>query len=272
MSNFEYLTQGLQITLGVVLIARLLALRLHVVYKLFSFFLAVDVISSVVFLFQHYLNRHGVNVDYRLTWVAERSLMWTLMIVTVYALLGAVLENLPGILRFSRRFLNSTFAVAFLVVSVSAIWEYRHSDYGSYTAWEDRVLFGGLLSERMVSSLVLLVIIGILFFLLWFPVQIPRNLALFIVGFSIYSAGTSIGLLFQSLAVRGTSRPVSISIELLMCTCTAYWAIFITQAGERVVAKLNVRRDPQEEDRLLKSLEQINDALLHSASRLPLPK
>ena len=185
----------------------------------------------------------------------------------LYALLGAVLRTLPGILTVSRRLLKVTFFFAAIVGVLSWTWEYQHSGYSAHNTWQDSVLFEWLLTERVVSSIVLLVIVGILTFLLYFPVQIPRNLAIFTVGFSVYSAGFTASLLVQSLWVHDTSRWVSTSNEFLMGACFAYWALFITPAGEIAPARLNMRRNPEQHARLVRSLELLNESLIRSASR-----
>ena len=210
MTTLEYIAQWFEVTLGFVLIVKLLKLRLHVVYRLFSLFLAVELLGSLSWLVQRFVNP-TLAVDYRLLYVAQRAIACTLIIFTVYALLGAVLRTLPGILTVSRRLLKVTFFFAAIVGVLSWTWEYQHSGYSAHNTWQDSVLFEWLLTERVVSSIVLLVIVGILTFLLYFPVQIPRNLAIFTVGFSVYSAGFTASLLVQSLWVHDTSRWVSTS-------------------------------------------------------------
>lgn len=267
MTNLEYIAQALEIALGSILIIKLLNLRLHLVYRLFSFFLVVELAGSVTWLAQRFLAYQTLQLDYRVVWVAERSLVWSLIVPTVYVLLGAVLRTLPGILSFSRRYLNLTFVAATLIAALSAAWEYRKSGYGAYQPWQDQLLFAGILVDRLVSSVVLIAIVGILCFLLWFPVQIPRNLAVFTVGFAVYAAGSTTSLLFQSLLVHQTSRPISTAIELLTSACFAYWALFITPAGEKSPARINVPRSAQEQARLIRSLELLNESLLRSAGR-----
>ena len=52
-----------------------------------------------------------------------------------------------------------------------------------------------------------------------------------------------------------------------MGACLAYWAIFITKAGEKVPAQLAVKRDREHEARLIHNLELLNESLIRSASR-----
>ncbi len=268
MTKLEYAAQALEIALGLILVLKLLSLRLHAIYQYFSLYLVCELIGSTVWILVRSFDRRAEWSDYRLLWAAQQIVVDTIIILTVYTLLGTVLDRLPGILTLSRRYLNFTFVAAGLISTGSLAWESHKSGYVNQGSWQDNVLFVAILADRAVSIVVLLSILAILCFLLWFPVQIARNLAVFIVGFSVYSAGSSFGLLFQgSITDENHRLIISTSLELLTSACYAYWVIFISPAGEQVPARLNVRRDPEEQDRLIRSLELLNESVLRSASR-----
>src|SRR5579875_999007 len=96
--------------LACLLICRLVLLRLHAVYRVFCCFVVFDLISSGVAFVE--LAAFNSEPAYRITWTGLRVVAWMLSRWMVDALLDAVLANLPGILKFSRKLLNVTFLLA----------------------------------------------------------------------------------------------------------------------------------------------------------------
>ena len=120
--NWSHIAQAGNTALAMLLIVRLLILRLHSVYRVFCAFLLFDLLTSLITFVETVL--HNPRFDYRLTWIAFEVVSWILSLWMVYALLEAILANLPGILRFSRKLLNVTFLVALFVTILTAKPEY----------------------------------------------------------------------------------------------------------------------------------------------------
>ncbi len=272
MTTWEYVAQYLGIALSIVLIVRVLSLRLHTVYRVFGLFLLIDLSGSMLWLLsrfspsalQSFLSN---NVDYRVVWTVNHLLTCAALVAATYLLLGEILKELPGILRFSRRLLNGSFVVAAVVAVLTVKPEYSASGYSAYTSALDELLYGELIIDRVVSTVVFLVLLSILCFLLWFPVSTPRNLAVFIIGFTAYAAGNVTILLVQSLWLHQTSQSVSLGVQLLTCACLAFWLAFITSTGENRSTKLRYRLTQEDQNRLLHRLDLINESLLRAAQR-----
>ncbi len=272
MTIWEYIAQYLGIGLSIVLIVRLLSLRLHAVYRVFGLLLLIDLSGSVVWLIlrfspsalQAFLSSH---LDYRVVWTVNHLLTCAALVTATYLLLGEILKELPGILRFSRKFLNGSFIVAAAVAVLTMKPEYSASGYSAYTSAMEGLMLGELIIDRAVSTVVFLVLLSILCFLLWFPITTPRNLAVFIIGFTAYAAGNVTLLLVQSLWLHRTSQLVSLCVQLLTCGCLAFWLAFITNAGESVSTKLRYRLSQEDQNRLLHRLDIINESLLRAAER-----
>lgn len=258
------LTQYVSDCLAVALIIRLLALRLHSVYRVFCAFLVVDVAASMLFLLDVFLQRR---FDYRITWMVLRPFTWVLTLWMVYALLNAFLANLPGILRISRRVLNVAFVGALIVALSTAHWEYSASGLATSPDPVQRALAIALVLERVISMAAVLVLIAMLAFILWFPVQMPRNLAVFSFGFVLFFASRTALLLTRTYLPNVNPYLLSDISAFVLAACYAYWLIFLNRAGELRPVRIGHSWQPDEQRRLIEQLEAMNATLVHSSQR-----
>ena len=254
-------------TLGIALIFRLLYLRLHRVYRVFCLFLFYELLASSVFLYE--ILAHDARLDYRLTWIAMRLVAWTLSLWMVYALLTAVLEKLPGILRFSRKLLNWAFPIAIGIALLTISPDYAASGLSDSVQPIVRAVGAGFILERVIATVCILVLLGILGFVLWFPVQMPRNLAVFCLGYVIYFGSETALLLMRSIwphdSINGL---VSDAINFVQSACLLAWILLITREGEAAPVRLGNRwRGVQVQERMIGQLEAMNAMLLRAARR-----
>ena len=256
----QYISDGLELAL----ILRLLSLRLHSVYRVFCAFLIFDLCLSGVFLGSTYA--HDPHL-YRSVWLVLRPVAWALSLWMVYALLDAMLANLPGILRASRKVLNIAFVAALAIALVTAKPEYSVSGLAASAHPVNRILGLALVLERAISSAALLALIAIVAFVVWFPVQMPKNLAVFGIGFAIFFLSTTTVLLALSY-MPYLSVAIVRDIEVLLhAACFAYWLLLINRAGETTPVRIGHSWGPAEQRRLIGQLEAMNDALLRAARR-----
>ena len=254
-------TQYISDCLAVALIVRLLALRLHSVYRVFCAFLIVDLISSLAFLFERYVQPYR---DYRITWMALRPITWVFVLWMVYALLDAILANLPGLLRISRRVLNIAFVGALIVAFSTAHWEYSASGLAASQDPVRRTLAVALVLERVIFMAAVLVLLAMLALILWFPVRMPRNLAVFSVGFVVYFSAIVALMLTRTYLPNANRHLLSDISVLALSACYAYWLIFLNHAGELRPVIMGHSWQPGEQQRLLHQLEEMNAALVSS--------
>lgn len=252
--------------LACLLIGRLVSLRLHAVYRVFCVFLVFDLISSgIAFVELGILKAH---LAYQITWIGMRIIAWILSLWMVYALLDAVLANFPGILKFSRKLLNATFFLALLVALSTAKPEYTAGGLASSTAYPIAPELGlALVLERVICSAALLALLAILGFILWFPVRLPRNLVVFSIGFVTYFAINTGLLLIESFVSHTISQTIGNALTLLLSLCYAYMALSITAQGEAKSVSLGHSWRVADQQRLLRQLENMNDALVRTARR-----
>ena len=264
--NWSLTAQYVSDILALLLIIRLttIPVRLPNVYRVFGAFLGFQLLESLVSLT---LYKFQGQVDYRLIWMALRLLAWTLSLWMVYALLGEILKSLPGILKFSRVLLNVIFALALAVALLTVIPEYAASGAAKYRVPIDRALILFYVLDRAVAMAALLVLTCILAFILWFPVEMRRNLAVLSVGLVTYFGATAALLLAHTYLAHNSIVLLSNLIAVVLAACYAYWILFINPKGQFAEVRLGHVWRLDEQHRLIGQLESMNTALLRSAAR-----
>jgi hypothetical protein len=185
----------------------------------------------------------------------------------VYALLQAILENLPGILKASKRTLNIVFPLAIGIAAITAAPEYVASGASKIVAPLDFLVNLALILERAVATVALLTILLMLVFILWFPVRMPRNLAVFSIGFIVYfSAQTSL-LLLRSYWAHENFAMVDSGVNVILCSCLIYWISFLNRAGEERPVVLGHSWRLHKQTKLIGDLEALNTSLARAGRR-----
>lgn len=251
---------------AIALVLRLLTLRLHRVYRIFCLFLILEVILSGVSLWIHVAHPKGVN--YGVVWLSFTPIGWILYIAMVYTLLSALLTKLPGILKFSRRVLHLSFLAAVVIGLATARPEFlAHEQTVGHIDRLNRLLAAGFVGERIFSMVAALALIATLAFILWFPVQMPRNLAVFSVGFIIYFVAKASLLVVYSFWPGLNLSALNVATLFVIAACLLYFLIFINKSGEEAPARIGHSWNTAQQERLIGQLEAMNAALLRAARR-----
>jgi hypothetical protein len=253
---------------ALVLIIRLISFRVKLqnVYLVFCVFLGFQLLDSLVSLLEFALRDRNF-VDYRLSWMAFRVGSWAVSLWMVYALLSAILQSLPGILRGSRIVLNAIFSLALLVAILSASPEFSAVGIKKFPDPIDRMLLSWYVFDRVISMAAILALVVIIGFVLWFPVQMPKNLALFSVGFLVYFGAKTALRLMRSYVSHDSLIFFSNGIGLVLAACLVYWFVSIKPASQNVQVRLGHSWEVEEQKRLIGQLESMNAALLRSSRR-----
>jgi len=239
--------------LACLVLVHLFKLRLHGVYRVFAVFLMVEIPMLTLSL----ADRWFFYIDYRAWWLVMRLPYWTLYVWMVYALLQAVMHEYPGVHKLSARVLNGSIALAAVVGGLTAARSlYLLKSNGSILG---RLLVSGAAMEQTASVACLILLLGVLGFLLWFPVVVPRNLAVFSVTYVVFFAANVVSYSFYSLS---NFRLVGWSVLIVACLCYSCFLRFLTEAGERAPARLGHSWKPGDQERLLEQLGAINAAVL----------
>src|SRR5579875_3486034 len=165
--NWTQVASGLSELLSLVLVIRLFSMRLHSAYRVFCVFLLFEVLTQSFVFIERYTALNEL-LDYRVTWLVVQVISWVVSIWMVYALLRAIMDKLPGILRFSRRVLNVALVLAVAVSAVSGGPEYWASGAPGAGAGLISLVGGALFLSRVGAPFCVLALLVILFFFLCF--------------------------------------------------------------------------------------------------------
>ncbi len=264
--NWVRIGLGLSGILTVTLIVRLVTLGLHKIYRIFCAFLLFELVSIVLVLFSRFLGLNN-HLDYRVVWFTLRLGSWILWIWMIYALLQAILRRFPGILRISQRALNVVLPLSIGAALISAFPEYVASGAGNAIAALDDLVIIGLVCERVIATVVLLVLLLMLLFILWFPVRMPRNLAVFSIGFVVYFSAKTALLLLRSFYSHESLGLVNNGVTFILCICLVCWITFLNKQGEIAPVTIGHSWRASRQPELMNNLEALNTALARVGRR-----
>jgi hypothetical protein len=265
MTGFEA-GQYLNTIPGAILFARLCFLGLFRAYLAFSCFLFFELFQSIAFILLS--TNLSLGLDYRIIWISLRCPALILTLWTVYALLSAVLKSLPGILKLSQRLLAGVFLTSLLVGILTIQPEYQAAAAGKGTDIVKQITILARVAERALTMSAFLALLAILvFFIVWFPVEIPRNLVMFSIGLVVY-LGAKTSLLLARTYFPHISRQayddLNLTNTLVLAVCFLCWSAVISRAGQKASVRVGHRWQAQEQMRLIIQLEAMNTTLLRA--------
>ncbi len=252
---------GIELALAVLLLIRIYLLRLQGVYRIFVVYLIAEIVGPLAYA----VLRKAIGLDYRVWFLLSRPLYWFLYIAMVYALSQTVMRSVPGVSRLSRKVLQWSFIAA--AIAGMAAFVLGGSPYAGAGSLRFLTLLARSL-ERSFTLTALLLLVGVLGFLLWFPVQVPRNLAVFSAAYLVFFAVTVATLFAGDLFPKGNSAQfISRAIETLSAVCYIWWLVTLDKAGEHQPVRVGHIWKPAEQENLMTQLNAINDALLSGSRR-----
>jgi len=263
--DWPHIAEAVSDSLELLLAIRLLSLGLHRIYRIFCIFLIFEVLTSALAFWIQLGRPKGWN--YKVAWLVFTPVDWVLYILLVYALLNALLAKFPGVLSFSRKVLHFSFLTGAVIGIVTARPEFLSYERMRHVQSLDRILAAVAVADRVVSMTAFLALGATLIFILWFPVQMPRNLAVFCVGLvAFFAARTSMWILY-SFGPHINIDPFNTVVQFILAACCLYWLICISKAGEQVPTRIGHSWNAAEQQRLLAQLEAMNATLLRAARR-----
>ncbi|MBE0659456.1 MAG: hypothetical protein IH602_17310 [Bryobacteraceae bacterium] len=178
-----------------------------------------------------------------------------LSLLTVWAgleIYRLVLEAYSGLSALGRRSFVATVAaggaIAFLTVQLGL--QVPNEPYPTLRLF--------LLLDSWISGVVLFFLITLTVFVLWFPVPLRRNVAVYSFGLCAKLAAACTGIAVRVFAGSdyGTMGGVLImAADTLVCTV---WLFAFTRSGERTLSEGTIRRSPEQRARLLSQLNSLN--------------
>ncbi len=265
--NFaQYVTEFLSI----VLIVRLLWLRDKEsnIYAIFVSFLIVQMAGNLAY----FACSQWAQLDYRVVWSFFTAVLAAFSLLLVYSLAKAVLAELPGVLRISRIVLKIVFPLAIVIAFSTAKSEYWLTPAKNVHERIDRLFYVSFIADKGVAFASVLILLIILAFILWFPVKMSRNLAVFSIGFVVYfacKAGLELLTIYHFTSAHERSI-FGIGINVTLALCFLYWITFIGPTGQSAEVRMGNAWRPEEQKRLMEQMEALNSALMRNSQRLSL--
>ena len=161
----------------------------------------------------------------------------------------------PGLAEFGRTvtYWAAAVAVATALVSVSVDVDVRSG--------QSIIIHRFFTAERTVNMVLLLLLLLVALYLTWFPVKLRRNILIYALGFAMFFALRSVGLLIVNLLPQTQLRVVSNTLLVLEMVCLTFWIFGLRRESEDEVTVTGHRWDPSQTDRLTQQLDSINTAL-----------
>ena len=245
---------GFSIVANATAALRLYQLDLNRVYRFFFAYLVLTTARSLLLL--------PFNIrenTYALIYLATLPILWVFYILIVLELYSLVLQNYSGIYSLGRWTLYGAlfFSVAVSVLTLIPTW-------GNETS---KLLFWSTTVTRGVDFSLVIFLLLILVFLSRYPVALNRNIIVHCIVYTVFFLGTSMTILVRNVVGHELMRPLNIVLQVISAGCYLVWIFCLTRAGESRVTMLRHNWSPDDEQRLIEQLNNINATLLRAARK-----
>jgi hypothetical protein len=233
---------------------RLYQLDLNRVYRFFFAYLVLTAARSLVLLpFRLESN------TYALIYLATLPILWVFYILIVLELYSLVLQNYSGIYSLGRWTLYGAllFSITVSVLTLLPSWGNEAS----------RLLFWCTTVERGVDFSLVIFLLLILIFLSRYPVALNRNIIVHCIVYTVFFLGTSMTILVRNVVGHELMGQLNSVLQVISAACYLVWIFFLTRAGESRITMLRHNWSPDDEQRLIEQLNNINATLLRAARK-----
>jgi hypothetical protein len=225
--------------------------RLQQTYVYFFAYLLLALLQTLLGVFIPY-----DQPAYVYMWLGTEGLIACFYVLIVLELYTMVLKDLTGLASVSRRYLRITLAAAILISLVLLSFE---KNPPSVTG-----LF--LILERTIVGSLLIFVLFITMFLVYYPVPLNRNVIVYSVGYAVYYLTKAAALFLRNIGHRW-DRPLGDLLIVVSSSCLVFWMFTLNRSGEAKNVVMGHRWHPEDEERLLSQLKEINASLSRAARK-----
>lgn len=258
MTPIQLYVWYLNIAAMVVLLVRFFTIGLFQTYRWFGIYLLADLTESLFFLY--FLQTHALRL-YAETYMAGQALKMFLSIFVLLELYRVSLASRPAIARFGRQTVGYALAAAAAIAVFGLLLD------RSAPKDQPPLLYRYYAVERTMDLWALLFLVLITAFMLWFPVNLMRNAAFYLLGFMVYFSSQSAGLLVVNLLKHRYQTSVDAVMLSVSLGCLLLWIVALRRENEDQATVIGHRWDPSEAARLAGQLDAINASLLRLSRR-----
>lgn len=252
VNSWEKVVWYLTMILTAALLAKLWLNGLIKVYRLFFCYLAWDFLSSLIGLSLTY-NTNAYGYFY----LGAQTLKIAIAAFMLAEIYGLAFEGTPALAQFGRNTVGYILGAAALLPVIGLFVEY------SARAEAYPYLRATYSFERTMDATIAIFLILISVFMAWFPVQLRRNVIMYIGGFIVWSLTRSAAV---HLANQFSKNPAAIRAisAVQMCitlACLVLWLLGVRRDGESRTAVVGHLWNRADADRLTGQLDAINNNL-----------
>jgi len=239
------------------LLVRLALTRLYKIYPfMFVYFLVMLSVSVA-------LTRIPLRTtSYSYAYMACQAVLQILAILVVLEMYRVALVKHAGLAGFGRA---SVLTVTLCTISVAAVGTLLDKNILS---GQSAIVHRFLTLERTLDLIVVVFLLLIAVFITWFPVELSRNVALSIGGFSVFYLARAAGLLTANLLPPAYYLTVNSAMMSASLLILAGWAFLLRPDKARIDSAVAGHSwDPAALGRVSRQLDAINAALVRFARR-----
>jgi hypothetical protein len=241
----------LSIGVTFVLLVRLIVTKLFLTYRNLFLFLVVNAVQALLLaVLQSNLNR------YAQVYMSGQLLKMVISVFMVIELYFVALASHPALARFGKKLVAYALGLAGVIAACGVVLD------SAVLPGQSQILHRFFTAERTIDFAVLLFLLLISGFMLWFPIRMKWNIALYLGGFMVFFIAQSFGLLMVNLLPRALFGVMSNIMLCVSLGCLLTWLFALRQDDRNTVAFVGHRWDPAAIGRLTGQLDQINAALL----------
>ena len=256
MGNFERAVWYLDIIAMLALIVRLASGGLLKRYRWFFSYLVASFVESAILAFVPF----GTD-NQAMIYMAGQAIRILLSILVVLELFKVALVSQPALAAFGRTAAVYVSGFALILAACGLAID------RSIPTGQSAILHRFYVMQRTADFSVAIMLLVITWFVMWFPVQVKSNVAVYTLGFVVYFLAEVAGLLVHNLLPYRFIRPVSAGMLSVSFLCLMTWLIGIRREGEERTTVVGHSRNPTAAAHLTKQLQGINDALGRFAKR-----
>ena len=238
------------------LVFRFFLLKLAYKYRFFLAYLLFDCVRSIAGWF--FSPGSGF---YKNLWTFTEPVIWVLYVLVVLELSSLTFKEYRGIQALGRWTVYGSLIVSVFVSTITVLPTWIHSREPAIS------LQRFLMVERGIDSALVLLLLLLLSFLVFFPIQLNKNVMTHAVLYSVFFLSNSMGILVVDLAGRQLSNVMSTCLMAATDLCLIAWLILIRREGEQKMIVIRSQMASMDESRLVAQLESINATLLRASKK-----
>jgi hypothetical protein len=242
--------------LSVALVVKMAVQRLSRIYVWFFVFLCFEILRSVILL----PISPKTNV-YAWLFLTSQPMLWLIYVLVVMELYSLAFAGYKGITSLSRWVVAASLGLA---VGVSVLT--LSADLARPTGRFKILVYYSVIERGLVFSLVVFLLL-ITLFLLWFPISVRWNLLLHAGLYSLYFMSSTFALFVRNVSGYQTTPAINAVLMLINIVCFGEWLWRFDKAGEAEPAPFRKSWRPEDEERLLRQMEALNNIILRRSDQ-----